>query len=67
METSIWYKVSAPEVFAASIFRSRLPDKVKNELFFDVKKESALLSPVAQWLSSNGFDAYAEIPLGIKR
>lgn len=67
METSIWYKVSAPEVFAASIYRSRLPDKVKNEFFFNVKKESELLSPVAQWLSSHGYDAYAEIPLGVKR
>jgi len=67
METSVWYKVTAPEIFAASIFRSKLPLKVIGEFFFDVKKEADLLAPVASWLTKKGYDAYAEIPLGVKR
>jgi hypothetical protein len=67
MESSRWYRVDPPEVFAASIFRSSLTDKVANEFFFDVNKESALLQPVIQWLRSQGYDVYTEIPLGTKR
>jgi len=67
MESSRWYGVEPPTVFAASIYRSFLPNKVRNEFFFGVPKESTLLQPVAQWLRSAGYNVYAEIPLGTKR
>jgi hypothetical protein len=63
--TSIWYEVPAGEVLAASIWRAaKLADRVRAELFAEVKKEADLLQPVAAWLTASGLRAYDEIPLG---
>lgn len=57
----------ATEVLAASIYRSNLPDKIVNNIFSDVSRESVLLLPVSNWLQQQGYEPYAEVPLGTKR
>lgn len=66
-KTSIWYQVPAPEVLAASIFRSKLSDKVVANLFSDVGKEADLAAPIIRWVNAQKLTPYAEIPLRFAR
>jgi hypothetical protein len=67
-KTSRWYDVHPAEVFAASIYRSDLPERfVLNEIFSDVRREADLAAPVTKWLVSKGYNAYSEVPMGTKR
>lgn len=63
--TSRWFEVPAGEVLAASLWRAdKLGERVRAQIFFDVKRESDLLAPVAAWLVDGGFQAFDEVPLG---
>jgi hypothetical protein len=66
-KTSVWSGVSAHEVFAAVIFRSRMSDKYVSELFFNAKNERALLAPVSAWLRSKDLHVFEEVPMGACR
>jgi hypothetical protein len=67
-KTSCWFGIEAPDVLAASIWRSRLSNKlVFKEIFCGVSRENALAEPVARWLADQGFQPYGEIPMGTKR
>jgi len=66
-KTSIWYKVEPAEILSASIFRSKLPLKIKTLLFPRAKKECDLFEPVASWLEDDGYQIHDEIPMGRKR
>jgi hypothetical protein len=59
--------VPAPEVLAASIFRSNLSDKAVGNLFSDVAKEAELSAPIIRWLGGKKLTPYTEVPLGTKR
>ena len=65
MRTSIWFGVPVAEVLAASIYRSRLGNRlVLDDLFADARREEDLLDPVASWLEGQGLIAYSEVPMG---
>jgi hypothetical protein len=68
-KTSLWYGIDAPEVLAASIWRSAPLSNtiVLKEIFRDVIRENELAAPVAKWLAARNYDPYGEIPMGTKR
>lgn len=66
-KNSIWYEVDAPEIIAATIWRSA-GVKLVAEIFNYVKAEKALLSPVAFWLrDERQFSVFTEVPMGAKQ
>jgi len=67
-KTSLWYRVESPEILAASIYRSSLPNGlVLDDFFCDVRSENDLLAPVAAWLEEQRLEAIAEVPMSRKR
>lgn len=67
VQHSPWHDVDAPEVVAASIWRSHGPKQLAL-VFSHAKLESMLLQPVADWLhGQRQLKPHAEIPMGTKR
>lgn len=65
--TSEWKDNSLPEILAAALFRSALPQKEKRKLWSSAAKEADLFDPVANWFSQQKYGTVPEVPMGRNR
>jgi hypothetical protein len=64
-QTSLWYGVPAPEVFAASIFRAKaLASDAVGTLFTEAQQAQDLVPAVATWMNGGGLTVVGGIPFG---
>jgi len=67
-QTSLWYGVPAPEVFAASIFRAKaLASDAVGALFTEAHRAQELVPAVATWMNGGGLTVVGGIPFGGSR
>ncbi len=67
-KSSPWHKVDDREVFAAAIWKVKVPkDAAGREALNSVRAESALLQPCREWLSTEGYEPHNEVPMGTAR
>jgi hypothetical protein len=68
LKTSPWYKSEPLEILAGELWSApSVPKATKANLWYPVKRESALLEPVADWYAEDGWKVYEEVPLGRNR
>jgi hypothetical protein len=75
-KTSLWFGTRGGEVLAGALFAGAVgaggphwkkAQKIVAPAFCSVTTESALLRPVARWLTNKSMQVYDEVPMGTKR
>ncbi len=68
LPTSAWHKVPDGEIFAAAVFRAKLPAAARKALFAPVKREADLAPVAVRWIRNHcKCDAFEEVPMGKNR
>lgn len=66
-EAGGFYRVPPPEIAAAALVRSTLPDELRRTAFHDLPDEDSLTAPVARYLIRKGYDVFLEVDTSRKR